>query len=96
MKNAALHLVRYSLLQGHLVSVWDGEEWQVKRTNSYQAILDAIKSVDEAKVLIYSAQGEKLAWALVSLYGLEPDETVMDCSDNSYMAQFDNYLEWQG
>ena len=96
MKNAALHLVRYSLSQGHAVSVWDHEDWQVSKSTNYREISESIKSMEEAKVVIYSVQGDKLAWALVSMYGLEPDETIMNCSENEYMQRFDSYLEWQG
>ena len=78
------HLVKYALAQGHVISVWDGEEWQVSHSTKYQNIIDAIESVEEANVVIrLSVGGERIGWAQVIPYGLEDDETVVDyiCSD---------------
>lgn len=79
-------LVKYVIKDGNTVSVWDGEEWQVKRSTGYKAIVDAIESVDEAQLRIRDQQGNILGWALVSSYGLADDETIMDYSDNAYMT----------
>lgn len=92
MKNAALTLVKYALAQGHTVSVYDGEEWQVKRSTNYRAIVDAIESVEEAQIRVRNEKGVIMTSALLSLFGLEPDETIIDCSDNEYMARFDEHL----
>lgn len=93
MKNAAKNLVRYALSRGDTVSVYDGEAWSIKRSTSYREILDEIASVEEAQIRIRNAEGVVVAWALVSLYGMEPDETIIDCSDNDYMARFDAMQE---
>ena len=83
------HLVKHSLANGNLVSVFDGEEWQVSKSSKYQAIIDAIESVEEAQIKIYSkfdtrGEGYK-GWALVIPFGLDDDETVADNSDNEFM-----------
>lgn len=78
------HLIKYALSAGHTVSVYDGEEWQVKRSTGYKAIVEAVESVDEAQLRIRDTQGAVVAWALVSAYGLADDETVMDWSDNAF------------
>ena len=36
-------LVRNVLAKGASISVWDGEEWQVKRSVSSKAIIEAIE-----------------------------------------------------
>mgnify|MGYP001438346017 CR=1 FL=1 len=93
---AYVNLIKYVLKDGHTVSVWDGEEWQVKRSTSFKAIVDAIKSVDEAQLRIRDTEGNIIGWALVSAFGLEDDETVMDHTSNTYMETWwDNYLEYQ-
>lgn len=79
-------LIKHVIKDGNTVSVWDGEEWQVKRSTGFKAIVEAIESVDEAQLRIRDQQGNILGWALVSAYGLEDDETVMDYSDNTYMT----------
>lgn len=83
------HLVKYALADGHVISVWDGEEWQVSHSASYQNIIDAIESVEEANVVIrVPTYGNRVAWALVMAYGLEDDETVADYGDNEYMQKW--------
>ena len=80
------HLVKYALNEGYTISVWDGEEWQVKHSNKFKEITDAIESVDEAEIRIRTHKnGDLIAWALISTYGLEDEETVIDYSDNEFM-----------
>jgi hypothetical protein len=85
MQTAYINLIKYALRNDCTVSVWDGEEWQVKRSTSLRAIVDAVKSVDEASLRIRDASGAVVAAALVAAYGLAPDETVIDHSANEWM-----------
>jgi len=88
------HLVRHALSQNCTVSVWDGEEWEVKRSKSFKAIVDAIESVEEAQLRIRDIDANYKGWAMVSASGLEPEETVIDFSDNEFMNEWDNlYLQ---
>jgi hypothetical protein len=90
MKTAYIDLIKYSLRAGCTISVWDGEEWQVKRSTSLRAIIDAVKSVDEAALRVRDQDGNVVAMsATVSAYGLAPDETVMDWSVCPFMDQWD-------
>ena len=94
MQTAYIHLIKHALSQGNTVSVWDGEEWQVKRSTSLRAITEAVKSVEEAALRIRDQDGNVVAWASVSAYGLQPDETVMDYGDNEWAnAWFDGYTQ---
>jgi cytochrome oxidase assembly protein ShyY1 len=79
------HLVKTALKDGNMISVWDGEEWQVKRSTKYTAIINAIESVEEAQIRIRSKDDNVLGWALIIPFGLEDDETVADASYNEYM-----------
>ena len=78
MKTAYIELVKKALYLGYTVSVWDGEEWQVKRSNLYKAIVDAIESVEEAQVRFRDCAGEITGWALIIPFGVDPDETLAD------------------
>ena len=78
------HFIKHCLKAGHTVSVYDGEDWQVKRSTSYKAIVEAVESVDEAQLRVRDSEGDVIAWALVSAYGLADDETMMDWSDNAF------------
>lgn len=83
------HLVKHALAQNYIISVWDGEEWQVSHSNKYQSIIDAIESVEEANIVIRIPEyNNRVAWALIIPFGLEDDETVVDYSDNEFMQQW--------
>jgi hypothetical protein len=87
------HLIKHCLSMGCTVSVWDGEEWQVKRSTGYKAIIDAIESVEEAQLRIRQKDAV-IGWALVSAFGLEDDETVIDHTCTSFMDEWsDIYSE---
>jgi hypothetical protein len=83
------HLVKYSIANGNLVSVFDGEEWAVNKSGKYQTIIDAIESVEEAQIKIYSksdtrGEGYK-GGALIIPFGLADDETVADNTITPFM-----------
>lgn len=86
------HLVQYAISNGHNVSVWDGEEWQVKKSTDAAAIFEAIESVEEAEISIAGDVDDPariIGWALVSAYGLQDDETVIDFGYNDYMTAWE-------
>jgi hypothetical protein len=88
MQTAYIHLVKHALAEGCTISVWDGEEWQVKHSTGLNTIIEAVKSVEEAQLSIRQG-GTKVGWALVSAYGLEPEETVMDFTMTEFMNKWD-------
>lgn len=79
-----IHLIRYAKALGHVISVYDGGEWAVKKSTNEKEIMEAIDSVDESNLIIRDAAGNKVASALIVL-GNDPDEEVADCSDNLFM-----------
>lgn len=83
------HLVKHFLAQGCSLSVWDGEEWQVKRSQKFTAVIEAIESVEEAQVRIRDANGDVIGTAAVSAFGLEDDETVIDFTCTSALEAWD-------
>lgn len=88
------HLVKHALTQNCLISVFDGEEWQLNKSSKYQSIIDSIESVEEAEIKIYckfDTRGEGYkGWARVSAYDLNDDETVIDNTDNDFMTAWDD------
>lgn len=77
-------LVKYALTNNDTVSVYDGEEWQIKRSASFQEIIDAIESVEMAELRIRDLEGNSKAWALI-VHDTGEDEHVADHTDNEYM-----------
>lgn len=94
MQTAYMNLIRYALARNMTVSVWDGEEWQIKRSKSFKKIVDAVNSVDEAALRIRDDSGSIIGWALVSAdCGLNPDETVIDHTLNEFMEGWSSQYE---
>ena len=87
MKKAYLTLIKNALDKGLTVSVWDGEEWQVKRSIGYQAIKEAIESVEVAELRLRDQEGKVVGWAMIIPDGVEPDETVADYTANTLMEE---------
>lgn len=85
MKAAYKDLVRFVLANGSTVSVYDGEEFAVKRSRNFDEIIGAIEAVEEAEIVIRSVRGENIGWALIIPFGVSPDETVADFTDNILM-----------
>ena len=86
MKKAYLDLINKALAKDLTISVFDGEEWQVKRSTGYQAIKEAIESVDESQLRLRDQAGEIVGWALIVL-DCEPDATVADFTYNPLMSE---------
>jgi hypothetical protein len=91
------HLVKHAIDLGFVVSVYDGEEWAVKRSKKQKDIFAAIESVEEAQLRFRNPKLEKgsdsMGWALVSAFGLNDDETVID--HNTYDESEPNSIKFQ-
>ena len=93
MKKAYLTLIKNALSKDLTISVWDGEEWQVKRSTKYQEIKDAIESVEVAEIRIRDYQGEVKGWVMI-IPDLDPEETLADYSYTPFMYELLN-LTWE-
>jgi hypothetical protein len=93
--SAYRNLIANALKAGFTVSVFDGEEWQVKRSIKISECCDAVKSVDEAQLRFRDANGNVVGWALVSAYGLDSDETVIDFSGNDWILEWEDRYQCQ-
>jgi hypothetical protein len=80
-------LVKYALKNNDTISVYDGEEWQVRRSASFQEIIDAIESVEMAEIRIRDKDGVSKAWAQI-VHDTGEDEHVADHTDNAYMDEW--------
>lgn len=79
-------MIGEAIKRGLLVSVFDGEEWAVKRSANKKEILEAINSVEEAQIRLRDAGGNAVGWALL-IPSLEDDESIADYSDNALMNE---------
>ena len=60
------------------ISVWDGEEWEVQKSQDRIEILEMIEAVEEAQIIAFDFTGHKVGWALITPYSVAPDETIAD------------------
>ena len=84
------NLIIYALSKQCTVSVFDGEDWQIKRSTSLKEITEAVESVEEAALRIRSATGETIVQSVtVSAFGLEDDETIIDYTVCPFMDEYE-------
>lgn len=84
MKNSIIHLIRYAKAQGCSVSVFDGEEWAVRRSNNEKEIMAAVNSVDECHLSIRKPHEIGRIGTAYIVNGLEPDELIADHTSNAF------------
>jgi hypothetical protein len=84
MEMTKFKMIKAILADGNFISVWDGEEWQVKKSHSYKSIIDAIQSVEVAEIRIRDKDNNKIGWAMI-VNGLDGEEEIADFTDNEYM-----------
>ncbi|RUW81543.1 hypothetical protein [Mesorhizobium sp. M2A.F.Ca.ET.067.02.1.1] len=80
-RRIARALVKACLDRGHLISVNDGEDWVVKRSDDKAAIMLALFSTDEDAIHLRSPTGDKLGWFQL-IYGNSGYDVVSDHADN--------------
>lgn len=83
------NLIMFAIAKRCTVSVWDGEAYQVKRSNDYRAICAAVESVEEAALVIRDALGVQVGNATVQPFGVEDDETVSDWVISPFMSEWE-------
>jgi len=84
------HLVKHALKNNCLISVFDGEIWEVRASKSYKEIIACIESVEEAQIrIIDKYTTDKMGWALIIPFGLEDDETVADNTMTPFMNEWE-------
>ena len=90
MQKAHLHLIKYALARNCKISVWDGEEWQIKKSTGYKEIKDAAESVDEAQLRIRDSENKIVGWAwVINDCTFEPEEYIVDYTCTPFMEAWD-------
>lgn len=77
------NLVKQALDKGYTVSVYDGEDWCLKLSNSVTLIMSSIQSTDSDKLVFRNANKVKIG-AVLLVYG-NGDDVISDYSDNEAM-----------
>lgn len=72
-------IVQRGLDAGYSVSVFDGEEWTVKRSTDRDRIMAALGTTDEDSLRF--RQDDEIIGSISLVYGNDPDEVVSDCTD---------------
>lgn len=82
-RTVARRLVAHMLNHGASVSVYDGEEWTVKRSTDINTVLAALATTGMDTVRWYDRDGNKLGFFTL-VYGNAPDgsELIADHADN--------------
>ena len=75
-----IQLVDNLLKDSLRISVWDGEDWGVRKSQDRIEILEMIEAVEDAQITAFDFTGHKVGWALIIPHGVCPDETIADCT----------------
>lgn len=74
-------LVRHALAEGMTVSVNDGDEWTLVKSDSYEAIFDALCTTDTDTIMLRRADGSKVGWFQL-IYGNDGYDVIADYGVN--------------
>lgn len=75
--NTGFQAVKLALEDGLVCSVWDGEEWAVKKSKNRHEIWSAVLSVEEAEVRVRDPQTGKIVTTMLIIpHGVAPNETL--------------------
>ena len=80
-KRVVRRLVKAALDRGYTVSVHDGEEWPVRKSDSVVEIMAALGATDMERLLLRSADGTRIG-SILLVYGNSPEEVIADHTDN--------------
>ena len=89
-RGTATRLVRAALRAGYTVSVYDEEEWTVKRSGSEAVILPELAST-ETNTLLFRRNGETVG-SMLLIWGNDEtgEELIADYTDNDAMQALAN------
>jgi hypothetical protein len=79
----ARRLIRNALAKGYSVSVYDGEEWALKRSTDRAAIIEALASTD-CDTLRFRDNAGNVIGSMLLIWGND-DDLISDYSDNDAM-----------
>ena len=83
-------LVRWSVLFGCSIRVEDSE---LGYTTDADLVIEEIRAYADEVHITIRRDGRTQAKALVCAWGFADDETIIDCSDNEFMQQFDQHYD---
>ncbi|ESY35389.1 hypothetical protein NKK48_30255 [Mesorhizobium sp. C386A] len=79
-------LIKKALGLGYVVSVYDGEEWALKKSGDYEKITHEIAATDATELVFRKAEdGSKVGW-LQLIHGNDED-VISDHSDIEIMRE---------
>jgi hypothetical protein len=81
----ARKVVKLALARGWAVSLYDGEEWTLKRSTARNAIWSAMASTDADTLRFRDADGVSLG-TMSLVYGNGGEDLIADHSDNDAMC----------
>jgi hypothetical protein len=64
-----------------LLSVFDGEEAPIQRSDDLEAVMAELGHCDEELLLVHNADGKQIG-SIFLVYGNDAEELVCDCTDH--------------
>ena len=90
-KTIASKLVKAILARGYEVSVYEGEDYAIKRSVGYQKIMDALASTGEDTIIIHTVDDTRIG-SIYLVWG-NGEDLVSDNTDNETINGIVDSLE---
>jgi hypothetical protein len=91
-QQSARLLIDGALKRNWTVSVFDGEEWALKRSTAPDAIIDAMGNTGEDNLTFRDADGKLVGRAML-VWGNSPVELVADHTLDD-KGPFESFMDW--
>lgn len=85
-KSVLRGIISRALAKGFTVSLFDGEEWVVRKSRNAQEVIGSMFTVDEETLRFCDADGVKVGDAFI-VHGNSPEEVVCDHTDSDVMTE---------
>jgi hypothetical protein len=77
----ARRIIKDALASGYRISVHDGEEYALSRSDHGPTIFAAMFSTDDDRLYFSTAEGKRIGWVWL-VYGNDGTDVICDCSVN--------------
>ena len=84
-------LVKAALVGGNTLSLFDGEEWTVKRTTTAKSFKTEMASTDSDTILVRNSEGKQLGQFFIIFN--DDGYPICDYTDNEYCNMIFNSLD---
>lgn len=92
-KHIASNLITSGIAKGYLISVNNGEEWTVKRSNDFQTVFDALGTTELFDKLVYRDSNGAMVGTVTLIFG-NGEDLIYDHCCNFEIDEHGVIIDW--